>query len=66
MKVYLNQQEIFVGSRCSLRDLLAGSGSSTENTSVAVNNCIIPKDEWSTKMLKDSDKIIVMSAQGLL
>ncbi len=66
MKVYLNQQEIFVGNRCSLRDLLAGSGSSVENSSVAVNNCIIPKDEWSDKMLKDSDKIIVMSAQSIL
>ena len=65
MKVFLNQDEIFVGDRCSLRDLLAGSGHSTDNSSVAVNNCIIPKDEWSEKMRKDSDKVIIIAAPGL-
>ena len=65
MKVFLNHDEIFVGTRCSLRDLLAGSGQSVDNSSVAVNNCIIPKEEWADKMLKDSDKIIIVAAQSL-
>ena len=40
MKVFLNHQEICVGSRVTLRDLLAGRSMTGDGTSVAVNNRI--------------------------
>ena len=60
MKVYLNQEEIFVGTRASLRDLLIGKSIATSGASVAVNNCIILDDEWKETMLSDGDKVIVI------
>ncbi len=59
MKVYLNQEEIFVGTRASLRDLLVGKNVQTTDASVAVNNCVILSDEWHEKMLNDGDKVFV-------
>ena len=46
MKVFLNHQEICVGSRVTLRDLLAGRSMTGDGTSVAVNNRIVDKEEW--------------------
>ena len=66
MKVFLNHQEIFVGSRVTLKDLLAGAGISAENSSVAVNNCIITSLEWAQTMLSDGDKVTVMNSVGVL
>ena len=66
MKVFLNQQEIFVGSRVALRDLLAGQSLTQENIVVAVNNMVIPRDEWESSMLTDSDKVTVISDNVIL
>ncbi|MEG1617020.1 MAG: sulfur carrier protein ThiS [Bacteroidales bacterium] len=62
MKVFLNHQEIFVGSRVTLRDLLAGQSITPEGVAVAVNNRVIVKDEWHDTMLADGDKVTVISA----
>lgn len=60
MKVYLNYQEIFVGSRVSLRDLLLGQSLGSDQMAVAVNNRIISQDEWPGTMLTDGDKVTVI------
>jgi thiamine biosynthesis protein ThiS len=64
MKVFLNQQEIFVGSRVTLRDLLAGQSFTHERLAVAVNNRIIAKPEWHDMMLADGDNVIVIAPQA--
>lgn len=60
MRVFLNLQEIFVGSRVTLRDLLA-SQSTPEGVAVAVNNRVIIKEEWHDTMLADGDKVTVIA-----
>ena len=60
MKVFLNQQEIFVGSRVTLRDLLAGQSITHDGVVVAVNNRVIVKDEWHDTMLANDDKVIII------
>ncbi len=65
MKVFLNQQEIFVGSRVSLRDLLAGQSLAQEGVSVAVNNRVIPQDEWPITMLADTDKVTIIAESNI-
>lgn len=62
MKVYLNQQEICVGSRVTLRDLLAGQSITPEGVAVAVNNRVIPKEEWRDTFLANNDKVTVIRA----
>lgn len=62
MNVFLNQREICVGSRVTLRDLLAGQGISLEGVAVAVNNRIITKEEWAATFLSHNDKVTVIQA----
>lgn len=60
MKVFLNLQEIYVGSRVTLRDLLAGQSLTQDGVAVAVNNRVISKEEWHDTMLADGDKVTVI------
>lgn len=62
MRVFLNHQEIYVGSRVTLRDLLAGQSITPEGVAVAVNNRVIIKDDWHDTMLADGDKVTVIAA----
>ena len=52
MKVFLNHQEICVGSRVTLRDLLAGQSITSDGVAVAVNNRIISKEDWPDTAIK--------------
>ncbi|MGL4291989.1 MAG: sulfur carrier protein ThiS [Bacteroidales bacterium] len=66
MKVFLNLQEICVGSRVTLRDLLAGQSLTQDGVAVAVNNRVISKEEWHETMLADGDKVTVISGSGTI
>ncbi|MCP9612016.1 sulfur carrier protein ThiS [Coprobacter tertius] len=60
MKVFLNHQEICVGSRVTLRDLLAGQSLTADGSTVAVNNRVITKEEWRETFLSNGDKVTVI------
>ncbi len=62
MKVLLNNSEICVGNRVTLRDLLAGQSITPTGIAVAVNNIIIPRDEWISKYLSDGDRVTIIRA----
>ena len=65
MKVFLNHQEICVGSRVTLRDLLAGRSMTGDGTSVAVNNRIVDKEERRETFLANGDKVTVIKSVGI-
>lgn len=62
IKVLLNRQEICVGSRATLRELLISQSIPTEGIAVAVNNRIIKKEDWAETFLANNDKITVVHA----
>ena len=62
MKVFLNRQEICVGSRVTLKELLLGQSITPEGIAVAVNTRIISKDEWAETFLSNNDKVTVIHA----
>lgn len=62
MKVFLNNKEICVGSRCTVKDILAGQNLHVENIAVAVNNRVVLRPDWNTTYLSDGDKVVVISA----
>ena len=62
MKVFLNHQEICVGSRVTLRDLLAGQSITSDGVAEAVNNRIISKEDWPDTFLANGDKVTVIRA----
>ena len=65
MKVFLNHQEICVGSRVTLRDLLTGRSMTGDGTSVAVSNRIVDKEEWRETFLANGDKVTVIKSVGI-
>ncbi len=62
MKVFLNNKEICVGTRCTVREILAGQNLHVENVAVAVNNRVILRPDWDATFLSNGDKVVVMSA----
>ncbi len=62
MKVILNRQEICVGSRATLRELLLSQSIPTDGVAVALNNKIISKNDWDQTFLSNNDIIIVIHA----
>ena len=62
MNVFLNNSEICVAKRVTLKDLLGGQGITPTGIAVAVNNVIIPKDEWENRFLVNGDKVTVIRA----
>ena len=61
LKVFLNNEELCVGSRVLLKDLLVSRSISNSEFSVAVNNRIIAWEEWSSTMLNHGDKVTVVA-----
>ncbi|MCD7710246.1 MAG: sulfur carrier protein ThiS [Porphyromonadaceae bacterium] len=62
MKIYLNRQEIYVGSRCTLKELLLGQSITPEGIAIAVNNRVIRKEDWADTFLSNNDKVMVIHA----
>lgn len=63
MKVEINKKEIEAPVGVStLAELLAASGFTGVGQAVAVNNRVVPKNEWASHGLEDGMKITVIRA----
>ena len=64
--VLVNNMAVLLESNASLISALEQNGiSSQKGIAVAVNNVVIPKAEWSGKILNENDKItIIRATQG--
>ncbi|MCH5329290.1 MAG: thiamine biosynthesis protein ThiS [Coprobacter sp.] len=61
MKVYLNNEEICIGSRVLLKDLMVSRSITEGGFSVAVNNRIIVPEEWKQVFVGNGDKVTVVA-----
>lgn len=61
LKVFLNHEEICIGSRVLLKDLLASKSITGAGVSVAVNNRIIDPKDWPELLLNGGDNVTVVS-----
>lgn len=63
MKIYFNDKEEEVGDGSSLLDALNEKGlADTKGIAVALNDGVAPKASWNEKILKENDKILIISA----
>ncbi|MBN4072669.1 sulfur carrier protein ThiS [Crocinitomix catalasitica] len=63
MKVYLNDKEQTTVEGEPLQNFLAAHQLSERNgIAVALNNEVIPKNHWKKQLLKDQDKIMIITA----
>lgn len=62
MIITLNNQEKEVATDMTLQQLIEQSNMPMQNIAVAINNHLVPRNEWTTHLLHDNDKIVVIAA----
>lgn len=62
MKIYINQKEIEVQDNISVKELLDMQQIAIEGTSIAIDNKLVPKNEWNDRILTDGNKITIIRA----
>ncbi|MEO8759802.1 MAG: sulfur carrier protein ThiS [Bacteroidia bacterium] len=61
--VFVNTKNCVLGADATLISALEQNGIiSQKGIAVAVNNTVIPKTEWATKILNENDKITIIKA----
>ena len=62
MKIYINQKEIEVQDNISVKELLDMQQIAIEGTAIAIDNKLVPKNEWNDRILTDGTKITIIRA----
>ena len=62
MKIYINQKEIEVQDNISVKELLDMQQIAIEGTATAIDNKLVPKNEWNDRILTDGNKITIIRA----
>ncbi len=63
MKIFLNNSEESIHHKASLEDLLKkNSLQDKKGIAVALNDCVISKNQWQNTVLNENDKVLVISA----
>lgn len=63
MNVFVNAKPVATENTENLQALLEKTGiSGTRGIAIALNNIVIPKNDWEHVSLKENDKIIVIKA----
>ena len=62
MKIYINQKEIEVQDNISVKELLDMQQIAIEGTAIAIDNKLVPKNDWNDRILTDGNKITIIRA----
>jgi sulfur carrier protein len=63
MEILLNQQPHTLAAPCPLQQLLDEViPHKQKGIAVAINNAVVPKTQWASRMLHEKDNIIIISA----
>ena len=62
MKIYINQKDIEVQHHISVTEFLDMQLLASEGTAIAIDNKLVPKNEWNDRILTDGNKITIIRA----
>ena len=62
MKVEINHHEVEVNDTATLSQALEANGIDPAGKAAAVNNQVVPKNQWADHKLADGDKITIIRA----
>lgn len=62
MKILVNDSEFSAPSHCSVEQALELASINPGRIAVAVNNTVVPRDRWTSTLLHDGDKLLVINA----
>ena len=65
MKVVVNNKEIEISEESNVNDLISEMNMPNRGIAVAINNEVVPKDNWSTiKLEKEMRVTLIKATQG--
>ena len=64
MKIFLNGQEINIDNNVNAYQLLSEMGYQDRRIALEINCEVIPKSEYSNKIIVENDKVEIISAIG--
>ena len=64
MKIIVNGEKISLPQNSNIEDLILHLGYQNQRIAIEINESIIPKSSYSSALLKELDKIEVISAVG--
>ena len=65
MQVFINERTTDASGWKFLRDVMVSQGiGESKGYAVAINNSVIPRNEWSDKRLQEGDKILIIKASA--
>lgn len=62
MIIFINSKEKEIESPCSIIDLSIRIQLPERGTAIAINNKMIPREEWGNFLLQENDKVTVVKA----
>ena len=62
MNIYINQKEIEVQDSISVKELLDMQQIAIEGTAIAIDNKLVPQNEWNNRILTDGNNITLIRA----
>ena len=64
MKITVNDEKITLDTPTSVEDLLTQLGRHQQGTALALNQTILPREQWATQKLTEGDDVEVL--QGIV
>jgi len=63
MEITLNNQKLIIAEEETLQDLVFSQlGEKQNGIAVAVNNSVVPKNDWTSTHLNENDTILIIKA----
>ena len=62
MLIHVNDKPVELGDKPPLSRLLSDMGVPDKGVAIAINNNVVPRDTWSTRILNDGDRILIIRA----
>jgi len=60
--VYVNKEKITFQNQPSIKEVLNQFNVSDKGIAIAINEQIIPKENWSSKLLSEQDQLLIIKA----
>lgn len=62
MNIIVNEEPLQIDGPQSLNSLVEGLISDTRGMAIAINNSVIPRQLWKSKVLEENDKVLLIKA----
>lgn len=62
MKVFVNNESVNLDGHPILENLIKQLDLPLKGTAIAINNEVIPKNNWNTQQLHENDQLLVITA----